>query len=88
MNGISIKRIFTAGWMRYDTSRPVDLDRCDKEFADWWGGDEILVTQSKAIEALRLHVAFEAVPADRGGPNGPKGRAWAAFIKARDEALA
>lgn len=47
-----------------------------------------LVTDSKAIEALRLHVAFEAVPADRGGPNGPKGRAWAAFIKARDEALA
>lgn len=40
-----------------------------------------------AIKALRLHVAYEAVPRDRGGDNGPKGRAWAAFIEARDAAL-
>jgi hypothetical protein len=38
-------------------------------------------------QTLRLHVAYEAIPADRGGKNGPKGRAWAAFIAARDAAL-
>ncbi|WP_277019023.1 MULTISPECIES: hypothetical protein [Paracoccus] len=38
-------------------------------------------------EALELHVAYEATPPDRGGKNGPKGKAWAAFIKARDRAL-
>ena len=40
-----------------------------------------------AREALELHVAYEALPADRGGKNGPKGRAWSAFIEARDAAL-
>jgi hypothetical protein len=38
-------------------------------------------------EALKLHVAYEALPADRGGKLGPKGRAWAAFVNARDDAL-
>lgn len=40
------------------------------------------------VEALRLHAAYEAMPADRGGKNGPKGRAWTAFITARDTLLA
>ena len=40
-----------------------------------------------AIEALKLHVEYESIPADRGGKNGPKGRAWAAFISARNAAL-
>lgn len=40
------------------------------------------------LEALKLHVAYEAVPADRGGKSGPKGRAWQAFVEARDAALA
>ena len=40
------------------------------------------------IEALELHVAYEKIPADRGGTNGTKGRAWAAFIAARDAAIA
>jgi len=40
------------------------------------------------LEALKLHVAYEAVPTDRGGRDGPKGKAWAAFIAARDAALA
>lgn len=38
-------------------------------------------------EALRLHVAYEALPADRGGDQGPKGQAWRRFIEARDAAL-
>lgn len=42
---------------------------------------------STAIEACRLHVAYEAMPADRGGKLGPKGKAWTAFIAARNEAL-
>lgn len=42
----------------------------------------------KLVEALRLHVAYEALPTDRGGKSGPKGRAWAEFISARDAALA
>ncbi len=41
----------------------------------------------KALEALRLHVAYEALPRDRGGKTGPKGRAWTAFINSRDAAL-
>lgn len=40
-----------------------------------------------ATEALKLHVEYESIPPDRGGKNGPKGRAWAAFISARDAAL-
>lgn len=41
----------------------------------------------KALDALKLHVEYEALPADRGGKDEPKGKAWAAFIKARDAAL-
>ena len=40
------------------------------------------------LEAIKLHVAYEALPQDRGGKNGPKGKAWAAFIAARDAVLA
>ena len=29
---------------------------------------------SQACHALKLHVAYEAMPADRGGKNGPKAR--------------
>jgi len=38
--------------------------------------------------ALELYDIYEAMPADRGGKNGPKGKAYAAFIKAKDEATA
>jgi hypothetical protein len=38
-------------------------------------------------EALELHRTWEALPTDRGGKYGPKGRAYAAFIAARDAAL-
>lgn len=44
-------------------------------------------SDASAIEALKLHVAYEAIRPDRGGHNGPKGKAWAAFIAARDAAL-
>jgi hypothetical protein len=40
------------------------------------------------LETVKLHVAYEALPQDRGGRNGPKGKAWAAFIAARDAVLA
>ena len=40
------------------------------------------------LEAVKLHVAYEALPQDRGGKDGPKGRAWAAFIAARNAAIA
>jgi hypothetical protein len=40
------------------------------------------------LRALRLHLAYEQVPADRGGANGPKGKAWAAYVAARDHAVA
>lgn len=39
------------------------------------------------LEALRLHAAYEALPTDRGGKHGPKGKAHAAWIAARDAAL-
>lgn len=38
--------------------------------------------------ALLLHRTYEAMPTDRGGPNGPKGKAYTAFVAARDAALA
>ncbi len=41
----------------------------------------------KAIVALIKHVAYESIPSDRGGKHGPKGRALAAFIAARNAAL-
>lgn len=40
-----------------------------------------------ALEALRLHKVWEDLPQDRGGANGPKGRALQAFLVARDSAL-
>lgn len=43
--------------------------------------------EGAALKALRLHVEYEALPQDRGGNNGPKGKAWAAFVAARDAAL-
>lgn len=45
------------------------------------------VDDHNAVEALRLHIVYEALPSDRGGKNGPKGKAWAAFIAARDKVL-
>lgn len=42
---------------------------------------------AKAVEALRLYEAFKAMAADRGDKNGPKGRAYAAFVAAKDAAL-
>mgnify|MGYP001224347847 CR=1 FL=1 len=41
----------------------------------------------KAGEALNLHTTFEETPTDRGGYNGPKGRAWKAWIEAKTVAL-
>lgn len=40
------------------------------------------------LAALKLQIAHEAMPADRGGKDGPKGRAWQNFIEARDAAIA
>lgn len=40
-----------------------------------------------AIKALRLYEAYESLPTDRGGKNGPKGKAWQAFLDAKKEAL-
>lgn len=40
----------------------------------------------KALEALRLYDVWESIPTDRGGKDGPKGRAFEAFLKAKEEA--
>lgn len=40
------------------------------------------------LEALRLYDVWQATPTDRGGKDGTKGRAFAAFIAAKDAALA
>ncbi|MBX3580832.1 MAG: hypothetical protein KF810_02910 [Rhizobiaceae bacterium] len=42
---------------------------------------------SPAERALLLFEAWEAMPADRGGKNGPRGRAWQAFVGAKNVAL-
>lgn len=40
------------------------------------------------LEALELHVRYEAIPSDRGGKSGPKSVAWNAFVEARNNAIA
>lgn len=40
-----------------------------------------------AVNALRLHCVYQELPADRGGNDGPKGKAWAAFESARNTVL-
>lgn len=42
---------------------------------------------AKALEALKLFETYEAMSADRGGKDGPKGRAYSAFVVAKDAAL-
>lgn len=49
--------------------------------------ERLRAENARLREALKLHVEYGAVPRDRGGKSGPKGRAWAAFIEARDAAL-
>lgn len=41
----------------------------------------------RALKALRLFDTYERMPADRGGKNGPRGRAWQAFVEAKDAVL-
>ena len=41
-----------------------------------------------AVEALHLFDAYNALPADRGGKNGHKGKAFQAFIDMKNQALA
>lgn len=75
---------------------PEEFDTCFSTGADhirWSGGlKEQLAMQRRranaAMEALKLHAAYEAMPTDRGGKKGPKGIAWTSFIEARDAALA
>ncbi len=38
--------------------------------------------------ALHLFGLWEHLPADRGGKDGQKGRAWTAFVEAKDAAIA
>ncbi|MBO6901412.1 MAG: hypothetical protein JJ864_08700 [Rhizobiaceae bacterium] len=59
-----------------------------REATDAVLGKPMYDAASEMLDALRLHVEFEAIPQDRGGKNGPKGRAWTAFIAARDAAIA
>jgi len=54
--------------------------------SDYW--DRMFAAGPDAINALKLHVIYEALPTDRGGKDGRKGRAWAKFIAARDAAIA
>ena len=41
-----------------------------------------------ALQALQLYDVYTALPQDRGGPNGPKGRAHQAWLDAKAEAQA
>lgn len=50
--------------------------------------ERLRAENAKLKEALQLHVDYEKARTDRGGGDGPKGKAWARFIKARDAALA
>lgn len=40
------------------------------------------------LDALRLHDAYMAIPQDRGGQNGPKGKAHQAWLDAKSAAIA
>lgn len=47
-----------------------------------------LLIGGEAIACLKAHVEYEAMPRDRGGKHGPRGRAWTAFVKSRDATIA
>jgi len=59
----------------------------------WQNGDDaeaaacLIAAAPNLLEALQLHVAYEAIPTDRGGSQGPKGKAWTAYVEARDAAI-
>lgn len=92
------------GTQRIDTGPPIWEDYCpnkectyDKD--DFFAGLRAHMEEQKALNrvkeagpdllaALQLHIEYESIPADRGGENGRKGRAWKAFIEARDNAVA
>lgn len=79
------------------SDKPVTLAKAFIEGTQGLGSEEThavcaayLGLESRVAEleaALRLHIAYEALPADRGWRAGPKGRAWETFISARDAAL-
>lgn len=67
----------------------ITMERVDAEArADIERIKALEAERDRLLDVLKLHVAYEAVPRDRGGRDGPKGRAWAKFIAARDAALA
>ena len=48
----------------------------------------LIAAAPELYEALRLHKVYEETPTDRGWTNGPKGKARAAWLAARDAAMA
>jgi len=48
----------------------------------------LIAAAPRLLAALRLYDHWAAMPQDRGGKNGPKGRAHAAFLAAKDAAIA
>lgn len=49
---------------------------------------KLIAASPQLYEAARLHQTYEAMPADRGGKNGPKGSAREAWLAAEACALA
>lgn len=69
-------------------AEPRIVASASKLAAEYEANAVLIAAAPELLNALRLNVAYEAVPADRGGSSGPKGKAWAAFIAARDAAIA
>lgn len=92
------------GAQRVDTGPPIWEDYCPNEECtydkdEFFAGFRVHMQKQRALNrvkdagpdllaALQLHIEYEAIPSDRGGANGPKGRAWKEFVDARDKAIA
>ena len=48
----------------------------------------LIAAAPELLEALKLYDAYRALPTDRGGASGAKHQAYAAFIAAKDAAIA
>lgn len=68
--------------------KPAEICEISDLYDEWRANADLIVAAPDLLAALLLHVAYESTPADRGGNDGPKGKAWTAFIEARDKAIA
>lgn len=85
------------GFGRLIVACPSTTDEPSPQIAVVYGPDttpeslanaRLIAAAPQLYEAARLHMAYEELPPDRGGKNGRKGKALAAWLAAEATALA